>query len=58
MKLALVIYINNKSLLEAGMSQENILDKTMGALASMYNARNLDFEIGYNPSQITSGENS
>ena len=55
MKTAIDIQISDKSLKEAGINYEQILDASLEALAHLYNRHNLDFDCGYNPKMITSG---
>lgn len=55
MKISIDIQISDKSLKEAGMNYEQILDVSLEVLAHLYNRYNLDFGCGYNPKMITNG---
>lgn len=56
MKAEIVINIDDKSLVESGLSSAVILDITLDRLVDLYNQYNLDFDCGYNPQLVTNGK--
>ena len=53
MRVLFQISIDDKSIYNAGLTKEAILQITMETLAREYDSYSLDFDMGYNPNHIT-----